>query len=292
MNLIGELNVVIRDENSRKLLHKLRDICGNEEETDKYLDIVFDEQYRNTKIEMKDTVEDDKLKYAREYIGNYKKRMESIQRALNDIVDERIKSQLDKLNIQFIIKNEFNNIKNELRIELKREINDELNKSIFSEFFKQSKDYKVNTQVMRDVKLSEMVVTFITGQIWGKIAQRLNLVRIEEIYSNKYPDMIALKKNDDESLKNINIEFESISSNFKRHNHPTDKCDVLICWKHDWVDCPKNIEIIELCDMMNENVFIQDKIKESINKDVKNDIENIVEDIVPKRRRIIIHKRE
>ncbi len=42
------------------------------------------------------------------------------------------------------------------------------------------------------------------------------------------------------------IEFEFRSSDFKRHKHEPDKCDIIVCGKHDWKDCPNNIFLIEL----------------------------------------------
>jgi hypothetical protein len=40
------------------------------------------------------------------------------------------------------------------------------------------------------------------------------------------------------------IEFELRSSDYVRHNHPIDGCDLIVCWEHDWLECP--IEILEL----------------------------------------------
>jgi len=28
--------------------------------------------------------------------------------------------------------------------------------------------------------------------------------------------------------------------------HPVDKCDIIVCWEHDWKNCPKEIDVIEL----------------------------------------------
>jgi hypothetical protein len=40
------------------------------------------------------------------------------------------------------------------------------------------------------------------------------------------------------------IEFEFNSSDYKKHKHPIKGCDLIVCWHHDWDDCP--IEILEL----------------------------------------------
>jgi predicted transport protein len=39
-------------------------------------------------------------------------------------------------------------------------------------------------------------------------------------------------------------EFEFKSSGFKAHGHNPKECDIIICWDHDWPDCP--IEVLEL----------------------------------------------
>jgi hypothetical protein len=42
----------------------------------------------------------------------------------------------------------------------------------------------------------------------------------------------------------VRIEFEYLSSHFKEHGHSTSICDVIVCWRHNWPDCP--LEVIEL----------------------------------------------
>lgn len=40
------------------------------------------------------------------------------------------------------------------------------------------------------------------------------------------------------------IEFEVASRDYKAHNHPMNGCDLIVCWEHNWPDCP--IEVLEL----------------------------------------------
>lgn len=42
------------------------------------------------------------------------------------------------------------------------------------------------------------------------------------------------------------FEFEYKSSNFKTHKHDASTVDYLVCWEHDWADCPKALEVLEL----------------------------------------------
>lgn len=42
------------------------------------------------------------------------------------------------------------------------------------------------------------------------------------------------------------IEFELNSSDFRAHRHSPKGCDLIVCWKHDWEQCP--VEVLELCE--------------------------------------------
>jgi len=63
----------------------------------------------------------------------------------------------------------------------------------------------------------------------------------------EYPDAAVIDYRDDPNrgIKK-DIEFEFLSSNFSKQKHPIEKCDIIVCWEHDWKNCPKEIEVIEL----------------------------------------------
>lgn len=42
------------------------------------------------------------------------------------------------------------------------------------------------------------------------------------------------------------FEFEYRSSNFKAHGHDASMVDYLVCWEHDWTNCPEGLEVLEL----------------------------------------------
>jgi hypothetical protein len=44
----------------------------------------------------------------------------------------------------------------------------------------------------------------------------------------------------------VRIEFEFESRNFHRHRHHPDGCDIIVCWRHNWRECPPHLEVIEL----------------------------------------------
>lgn len=77
--------------------------------------------------------------------------------------------------------------------------------------------------------------------LFGKVADDLNMY-IEEIKPG-FPDCVA-RRFVGKGWEKIAIEFEYKSSSFKVHDHDKNGCDVIVCWEHDWTDCP--IEVIEL----------------------------------------------
>ena len=68
-----------------------------------------------------------------------------------------------------------------------------------------------------------------------------------EAIGTRFPDCEAMRRissKKGDRWQRIHIEFEYYSSDFKMHGHKIEGCDVIVCWKHDWIECP--IEVIEL----------------------------------------------
>jgi len=91
--------------------------------------------------------------------------------------------------------------------------------------------------------LNENGVVFL----FGKVAEDLNMY-VEEIKPG-FPDCIA-RRFTGKGWERLRVEFEFQSSNFKQHNHDPKDCDMIICWEHNWKDCP--LEVIELKDRIKE----------------------------------------
>ena len=92
-----------------------------------------------------------------------------------------------------------------------------------------------------DLFESEDMVIFYSGVIY----KYLNLYGIV-IKDEKKGELDAIAYLDPQAKKGITVEFELYSSNFVKHKHDPSKCDLIICWKHDWKECPNNIDVIEL----------------------------------------------
>lgn len=85
--------------------------------------------------------------------------------------------------------------------------------------------------------INEQGVVFL----FGRVAHDLNMY-VEEIKPG-FPDCIA-RRFIGRGWERVRIEFEFRSSNFLAHKHDPDACDLIVCWEHDWRDCP--LEVIEL----------------------------------------------
>lgn len=93
---------------------------------------------------------------------------------------------------------------------------------------------------LRHAPINELGVVFL----FGMLSEELGF-EVESIQSG-FPDCDAKLKLSDGTFERVRIEFEYKSSDFHRHMHDPSECDILVCWKHDWSDCPSEIEIIEL----------------------------------------------
>jgi hypothetical protein len=80
--------------------------------------------------------------------------------------------------------------------------------------------------------------------LFGMLAKELGYV-IEAVQTG-FPDCEAMRQVTPERWQRVHIEFEFESRNFRDHGHPASGCDVIVCWRHNWAECPENIEVVEL----------------------------------------------
>jgi len=61
-----------------------------------------------------------------------------------------------------------------------------------------------------------------------------------------FPDCEARRLDDRRRAryKECLIEFEFRSSDYQKHHHPVKGCDLIVCWEHDWMECP--LAVLEL----------------------------------------------
>ena len=94
---------------------------------------------------------------------------------------------------------------------------------------------------LRHEPVNEQGVVFL----FGMVARELGY--LVEAVQTGFPDCEAKRQVGPSSWQRVRIEFEFQSRNFRDHGHPPEGCDVIVCWQHNWEECPANIEVLELC---------------------------------------------
>jgi hypothetical protein len=80
--------------------------------------------------------------------------------------------------------------------------------------------------------------------LFGALAPALGF--LVESLGIAFPDCAAKRRlrGPGEPWERVRIEFEYRSRNFLSHKHDARKCDLIVCWEHDWPGCP--LEVLEL----------------------------------------------
>ncbi|HET9401719.1 MAG TPA: hypothetical protein VFO34_12295 [Candidatus Acidoferrales bacterium] len=84
--------------------------------------------------------------------------------------------------------------------------------------------------------------------LFGMLAQEMGYL-VESVQMG-FPDCEAKRKIGPGRWQRVRIEFEFESRGFRQHKHPVAGCDVIVCWRHNWEECPKSIEVIELASVI------------------------------------------
>jgi hypothetical protein len=78
--------------------------------------------------------------------------------------------------------------------------------------------------------------------LFGAMAVSLGFLILK--IQTEFPDCEALRVAGKDRNRPVKIEFELESRNFLRHKHDPNGCDIIVCWEHNWPECP--LEVIEL----------------------------------------------
>lgn len=92
--------------------------------------------------------------------------------------------------------------------------------------------------------------------LFAHLAPKLGFTSISAI-RQAYPDCIARRRHHGQE-EEVRIEFELYARNFKIHRHPVRGADCIVCWRNNWPDAPRRLEIIELAEYfgLGRNVWI------------------------------------
>jgi len=99
---------------------------------------------------------------------------------------------------------------------------------------------------MAHAPTNELGVLFL----FGIVAEELGF-RVERVQA-AFPDCEAKREVAPGKWEPVLVELELYSRNFKAHRHDPRGCHVILCWKHNWPDCPEWLEVIELSKLVKK----------------------------------------
>ena len=97
---------------------------------------------------------------------------------------------------------------------------------------------------LRHEPVNEQGVVFLFGMVARELGYMVEAVQ------TGYPDCEAKRQIGPGKWQRVRIEFEYESRNFRDHGHPISGCDVIICWRHNWSECPESLEVLELLNVI------------------------------------------
>jgi len=113
---------------------------------------------------------------------------------------------------------------------------------------------KINFKSLSCAPINEMGVVYLFGMLHDVLD-----FKIESIQTG-FPDCIARRQISKTRWEELRIEFEYESRSFVTHKHDPEEVDMIICWHHNWMDCPEWIEVIELSSLINNMEDISDEV--------------------------------
>ena len=86
--------------------------------------------------------------------------------------------------------------------------------------------------------VNEAGVVFLFGMLAAQLGFVVTRIQTE------FPDCEAMWEVQPDVWQRVRVEFEYESRNFVRHMHNAEECDVIVCWLHNWAECP--LKVVEL----------------------------------------------
>ena len=86
--------------------------------------------------------------------------------------------------------------------------------------------------------VNELGVVFLFGWMAPQLGYVVHKIQPE------FPDCEAMRRVGEDKCQLVRIEFEHESRNFLKHMHDVKGADLIICWRHNWPECP--LEVLEL----------------------------------------------
>jgi hypothetical protein len=86
--------------------------------------------------------------------------------------------------------------------------------------------------------------------LFGAMSERLGFFVL--LVQAGFPDCEAMRVVAENRLQPVKIEVEYQSRNFLKHMHDLNGCDLIVCWEHNWPECP--LEVLELKSLVGQYI--------------------------------------
>lgn len=93
--------------------------------------------------------------------------------------------------------------------------------------------------------------------LFGAMSERLGFLVL--LVQTAFPDCEAMRVVAENRLQRVKIEIEYQSRNFLKHMHELTGCDLIVCWEHNWAECP--LEVLELKSLVSSWHFTNQQTK-------------------------------
>jgi len=99
--------------------------------------------------------------------------------------------------------------------------------------------------------VNEMGVVFLFGWMAPQLGYVVHWLQSE------FPDCELMRRVGEDKSQPLKAEFEYESRNFLKHMHDVKGCDLIICWRHNWPECP--IEVLELRSLLPKSPGLENQ---------------------------------
>ncbi len=106
---------------------------------------------------------------------------------------------------------------------------------------------------LRREPINENGVVFLFGMVARELGYSVEAVQAG------FPDCEAKRQVGPGKWERVRIEFEFESRNLRVHGHPVGGCDIIVCWRHNWTECPPSLEILELSSVIRTLASSEDE---------------------------------
>jgi hypothetical protein len=109
--------------------------------------------------------------------------------------------------------------------------------------------------------MNELGVVFLFGWMAPQLGYVVHRIQPE------FPDCEMMRLVGEDRCELVKAEFEYESRNFLKHMHDVKGCNMIICWRHNWPECP--LEVLELKKVLSlqQAAFSQNLLPQTLTTD-------------------------